>query len=178
MRRPKPLSDQDRATWGAYVHDVKRLAGRPAAEIPAPAPAPVADPLPTAPAPRRLPEARARPGLSPLVTGAAPAGLDKGSWNRFSAGKLAPARTLDLHGKTANAAYHALGRFLHAAQAENLRCVEIITGRGSGEAGGVIRRELPLWLNLPGLRPMILATTHPHAANPGAVRVLLKRRRL
>jgi DNA-nicking Smr family endonuclease len=56
--------------------------------------------------------------------------------------------------------------------------VEIITGRGSGEAGGVIRRDLPLWLNLPGLRPMILATTHPHAANPGAVRVLLKRRRL
>jgi DNA-nicking Smr family endonuclease len=112
-----------------------------------------------------------------LVTGAHPAGLDKSTWNRFSGGKLTPARTLDLHGKTAQAAYQALGRFLHAAHADHLRCVEIITGRGTGEAGGVIRRELPLWLNLPEIRPLILATAHPHAANPGAVRILLRRPR-
>ena len=43
----------------------------------------------------------------------------------------------------------------------------MITGRGSGETGGVIRRELPLWLNLPALRPLVLAAAHPHAANPG-----------
>jgi DNA-nicking Smr family endonuclease len=53
----------------------------------------------------------------------------------------------------------------------------VITGRGSGETGGVIRRELPLWLNLPQLRPLVLAVTHPHAANVGAVRLLLRRTR-
>jgi DNA-nicking Smr family endonuclease len=58
-----------------------------------------------------------------------------------------------------------------------MRCVEIVTGRGSGEGGGRIRREFPIWLNLPEIRPMILAATHPHAANPGSVRLLLRRAR-
>jgi DNA-nicking Smr family endonuclease len=39
----------------------------------------------------------------------------------------------------------------------------------------VIRRELPLWLNLPELRPLVLAAAYPHPANPGAVRLLLRR---
>jgi DNA-nicking Smr family endonuclease len=66
---------------------------------------------------------------------------------------------------------------LLAAYAENLRCVEIITGRGAGEQGGVIRRELPHWLNLPHLRPLILAASHPHAKNLGSTRILLRRRK-
>jgi hypothetical protein len=44
-----------------------------------------------------------------------------------------------------------------------------------GEGGGVIRRELPLWLNLPEIAPLVLGAVHPHAANPGAVRLLLRR---
>ncbi len=67
--------------------------------------------------------------------------------------------------------------FLLRAHADRVRCVEVITGRGSGEQGGVIRRELPLWLNLPQLRPLVLAVTHPHAANVGSVRLLLRRTR-
>ena len=50
-----------------------------------------------------------------------------------------------------------------------------MTGRGS--EGGVLRRELPLWLNLPEIRPLVLAAAHPHAANPGSVRLLLRRAR-
>ena len=84
-------------------------------------------------------------------------------------------RTLDLHGRTAQRAFHALHGFLHAAHADHVRVVEVITGRGSGETGGVIRRELPLWLNLPALRPLVLAASHPHPANPGSVRLLLRR---
>ena len=55
--------------------------------------------------------------------------------------------------------------------------IEIITGRGSGETGGVIRREFPLWLNGPELRSLVLAAAHPHALNPGSVRLLLRRAR-
>jgi len=40
---------------------------------------------------------------------------------------------------------------------------------------GVLRRELPLWLNLPELRPLVLAAAHPHPGNEGAVRVLVRR---
>jgi hypothetical protein len=42
-----------------------------------------------------------------------------------------------------------------------------------------------LWLNLPEIRPLVLAAAHPHtssamhshAANPGSVRLLLRRPR-
>ena len=53
--------------------------------------------------------------------------------------------------------------------------MEVVTGRGSGETGGVIRREFPLWLNLPEIRPLILGAAHPHALNPGSVRLILRR---
>ncbi len=139
-------------------------------------PAPPAAPPAAAP-PAPVPKPRAKPVPAVLVIGAAPAGLDAASWERFRAGKVAPARSLDLHGRTAQQAHHALVEFLHSAARDRLRCVEIITGRGSGEAGGVLRRELPLWLNLANVRPLLLAAVHPHAANSGAVRVLLRRPR-
>jgi DNA-nicking Smr family endonuclease len=110
-----------------------------------------------------------------LQVGTNPGGLDNASWNRFRSGKLSAVRTLDLHGRTAQRAFHALHSFLLAAHADQVRCVEVITGRGSGETGGVIRREFPMWLNLPSLRPLVLAASHPHPANPGSVRLLLRR---
>jgi len=125
------------------------------------------------PAPRNAPG----PMVAPLAVGDHPGGLDSASWNRFRSGKQPCSRTLDLHGRTAQRAFHALHAFLHAAHADGVRCVEVITGRGTGETGGVLRRELPFWLNLPSLRPIVLAATHPHAANQGAVRVLLRRSR-
>ena len=111
----------------------------------------------------------------PVAVGLQPGGLDNSTWTRFRGGKLGPTRTLDLHGRTAQNAYHALHFFLVRAHADRLRCVEIITGRGIGEGGGVIRREFPMWLNLPTLRPLVLAASHPHAANTGSVRLLLRR---
>jgi DNA-nicking Smr family endonuclease len=39
----------------------------------------------------------------------------------------------------------------------------------------VLKRELPHWLNEPALRPLVLAASHPHPANPGSVRLLLRR---
>ncbi len=170
--RSRPLSQHDRDEWANYVRHVRALAGR---EVPAAVP--VADAAPPVRERAVAAPVRARGGVvaPALVTGHQPAGLDNSTWARFRGGKLAAVRTLDLHGKTAQAAFHALERFLLAAHADQVRCVEIITGRGSGEAGGVIRRELPLWLNLPRLRPLVLATAHPHAQNAGSTRVLLRR---
>jgi DNA-nicking Smr family endonuclease len=163
------LTDKDRREWDAYAERVapmrRRSQPKPAAS-PAPAPTPQ-------PAPRRAPSTPA----PDLAVGDQPGGLDRGSWQRFRSGRTAPSRTLDLHGRTAQRAYHALHAFLHAAQADGVRCVEIVTGRGTGESGGVLRRELPMWLNSPALRPLVLAARHPHPANPGAVRLLLRRAR-
>ena len=112
---------------------------------------------------------------APLAVGTQPGGIDKATWQRFRSGKLVTARTLDLHGMTTQRAFHALVAFLRTAHAEQVRCVEVVTGRGSGETGGVIRREFPHWLNLPEIRPLILGAAHPHPSNPGAVRLILRR---
>jgi DNA-nicking Smr family endonuclease len=101
---------------------------------------------------------------------AAPGGLDKSTWQQFRTGKIRAEARLDLHGHTATRAHQEVRHFLERAHAARLRCVEIITGKGE-----ILARELPDWLNAPSLRPLILALAHPHAANTGAVRILLRR---
>lgn len=123
------------------------------------------------PVPRKL---LARPQFVELTVGGAAAGLDSASWERLRRGRMRPQRVLDLHGRTVQTAFMAFEHFIAAARADGIRCVEIVTGRGAGE-GGALRRELPLWLNLPQMRGYILAATHPHRANVGAVVLLLRR---
>ena len=170
----RALTERDREAWALYAQHVAALPGRAQPALPIPLDAPAVPPpaiIPPLPAPARA----ARPTY--LEVGHQPGGVDNSTWGKLRTGKLRAARTLDLHGRTAQAAFHALQAFLHHAHADHVRVVEIITGRGSGEAGGVIRRELPLWLNLPPLRPLVLAVTHPHQANVGAVRLLLRKPR-
>jgi DNA-nicking Smr family endonuclease len=168
-RRPR-LSEADRAAWASFAGTIARLPGQ---RPPEPAPA---TPVPPASARRRVePPSLPSRALAVLAIGATPAGVDSATWQRLRTGKLPAARKLDLHGMTAQRAFHALCSFLRAAHAERVRCVEVVTGRGSGEGGGVIRREFPLWLNLPEIRPLVLGAVYPHPANPGAVRLLLRR---
>jgi DNA-nicking Smr family endonuclease len=178
MRRARSLTEADRATWASYAQLVARLPGvvRPEAP-PVPAPSPAAAGSTVVAVPHgKLPKPTIQKAV-PLVVGDSPGGVDRATWTRFRTGKLAASRTLDLHGRTAQRAHAALDQFLFGCVAEGIRCVEVITGRGSGEAGGVIRREFPFWLNQPHLRPLILAAAHPHALNPGSVRLLLRRAR-
>jgi DNA-nicking Smr family endonuclease len=174
--RRKTLSESDRAEWAAYVRQVAALAGRALPEQPPPQAqtgAAATGAAQEAPVATRVP-APTRPFLD---VGMPPGGLDKSTWTKFRTGRLPSMRTLDLHGRTAQRAYHALQAFVVSAHADGVRCVEVITGRGSGEQGGVLKRELPHWLNHPTLRPLVLAASHPHPANPGSVRLLLRRTR-
>jgi DNA-nicking Smr family endonuclease len=170
--RRSRLTETDRAEWATYVRLIAPLPGRTRPEAPATSSTSSATATKT-PAQDRVPPARA--AHAALIVGIQPPGVDNASWQRFRTGKLAAVRTLDLHGRTAQRAFLALAGFVRTAHAERLRCVEVITGRGSGETGGVLRRELPMWLNLPDLRPLVLAAAHPHAANSGSVRLLLRR---
>ena len=175
--RRRGLNEADQALWAHYTRQVAPLAGKDSPSAPAP---PLAPPAP-APSVRPVVKPRAaatgpgRRNTPVLAVGDQPSGLDKSTWSRFRGGKMAVARTLDLHGMTAQRAHTALIGFLRSAHADQVRVVEVVTGRGSGETGGVIRRELPLWLNLPDIRPMILGASHPHPQNPGSVRLILRR---
>ncbi|GBQ17944.1 DNA mismatch repair protein Smr/MutS2 [Acetobacter cibinongensis NRIC 0482] len=104
-------------------------------------------------------------------------GVDNYSWRTFSDGGMRVQRRLDLHGMVAQDAFRRLMEFMDVAHMRGLRCVEIVTGLGTGAEGGILRRELPHWLGRPEIRNRVLGLTYPHAGNKGSVRVLLRRRR-
>ena len=116
-------------------------------------------------------------------------GVDKRSVDRLRRGQLPPEATLDLHGMTREAARGALQGFIARAQAAGKRCVLVITGKGTsrsfvegdawGSERGVIRREVPVWLNQMPLRDRVLAfvEAQPRHGGGGALYLLLKKRR-
>lgn len=171
-----PLGDDDAARlWGAVARGVTPLPGR---AVPPPPPPPEPPP-PRAPShpPPAAPRRAVPPPPADIAVGFAPPGLDQKRWNGLRRGKLRPERKLDLHGMRLEQAHAAVHGFLLRAEAEGLRCVCVVTGKGSSPEGGALRRELPHWLNAPALRPLVLAAAHPHSANTGAVHLLLRRRR-
>jgi DNA-nicking Smr family endonuclease len=147
MAKARGLSKADLQLWAAFSQNIMLLPGKTR--------------LPTETEPAKTP-----PPAAPLQ----PPSRRTRETGSLTAGKIRTLRTLDLHGHTAARAHHAVRHFIERAYAEQIRCVEIITGNGE-----ILHRELPYWLNAPALRPLILAITHPHAANTGAVRILLKR---
>lgn len=113
-----------------------------------------------------------------IAIGQKQAGLDTNTWKKLYKGQMQPEKILDLHGYTAQRAFFMLEEFLIRAQRNNVRCVEVITGIGTGyKEGGILKRELPYWLNRPVIQCLILGTTYPAQWNGGAVRILLKRNR-
>ena len=169
MRRShsKGLSEADLRLWAAYSQTLTRLLpGR--ARLPVPSETQAEATPQTSPSPVKPP----KPSTfsSPIAAAITPAGLDKATWKKFVTGKIRATGRLDLHGHTAARAHRAVILFVERAYAEQERCIEIITGNGE-----ILAHELPHWLNAPRLRSMILAIAHPHAANTGALRVLLRR---
>ena len=84
--------------------------------------------------------------------------------------------TLDLHGTGKLEAYSMVQEFLLAAHAKGKRHVAIITGKGR-TSEGVLRTNLPHWLNEPALRRIVgsIAQATPDKGGSGVFHVLLKR---
>jgi DNA-nicking Smr family endonuclease len=147
----------------------------PKAKKPAPA-RPVKTPAPSQPKPQPLPE---------LGHGAAP-GVDKRTAQRLRRGRLDVEARLDLHGFTQSQAHPALDNFLGNAQQSGKRCVLVVTGKGTRQidedtgldrATGVLKDQVPRWLNQPPNRGRILSFTHATQADggSGALYILLKK---
>lgn len=84
---------------------------------------------------------------------------------------------LDLHGLDQDRARAVLQAFLVRAQADGVRTVLVITGKGVQD-DGVLRRRTPEWLAEPALRTVVAGVSEAarHHGGEGALYVALKRR--
>ena len=181
------LKDEDLALWKHVTRDAKPLAKR------EPPPArPAAPEAPPAKAEPKKTESMAKPArprprpvtpvkrTEPALEHGRAAGVDRRRTERLRRGRLPVEARLDLHGYTQGQAHSALDRFLGESQARSLRCVLVITGKGTTtEAGGVLRAQVPRWLNEPGNRARVLAFDYaqPKHGGLGALYVLLRRKK-
>lgn len=124
--------------------------------------------------PREQPATQHRSALAPIAQ--APSAPDRGAEKRIRRGRVEIEATLDLHGHTQATGRAAVARFLQEARARDYGAVIVVTGIGSGGAG-VLRRQLPEWLNEPETRPLIAgyARAHRRHGGAGALYVFLKR---
>jgi len=181
-RRPK---EHERALWQAAMRDVKPLKRSKTATHPEPAAAPAEKPKKPSRAPARPAAPAKKPAVAFPVTKSAPeishgraAGIDRRSAEKLRRGHLPIEGRLDLHGMTQEAASGRLASFLERAESQGKRCVLVITGKGLA-SGGILRDQVPRWLNLPPNRARVLAFDYarPQHGGGGALYVLLKRRR-
>jgi DNA-nicking Smr family endonuclease len=148
-----------------------------------------AAPPPVAPRPEAIPPPPAKRVLPPLSPTNSP-GLDRRTGEKLKRGQLPIEAKLDLHGMTQAAARSALDRFIADAYRRGLRAILVITGKGlrappetdgfwEPQRPGVLRREVPRWLNEPINRPLVLAFTEaqPEHGGGGAFYLLLRRQR-
>lgn len=133
--------------------------------------------------PSSLPARKVAPQRSqpaPELSHGMVAGIDRRSAERMRRGKMPIEARLDLHGLDQQKAHGELDGFLARAQAQGLRCVLVITGKGRfSDEGGVLRKQVPKWLNLPANRTRVLAFDYarPQHGGSGALYVLLRRQR-
>ena len=106
--------------------------------------------------------------------------VDKSTADRLKKGRMAVDAKLDLHGMTQSTAHGALSDFIGRAYDRGHRCVLVVTGKGIWrEGGGVLREQVPRWLNQEPNRAKILSISYATQKDggSGAIYVLIKRRR-
>lgn len=201
-RRPRGLTPEERELWSRVARTTDALHPPAKAglnsDLPAGAPSKPKVPLsatlslPLAPAIPRFRIGQATGPSKPAHSHApspaerlsnAPLRMDHKTHKRMSQGKLRPEARLDLHGMTLAAAHPELMRFILSCQANGLRLVLVITGKGRGDHGplptrpGALRHQVPIWLHQPPLAGAVQQVTAAHYRHggEGAYYVYLRR---
>jgi DNA-nicking Smr family endonuclease len=150
------------ALWRHVTRDVTPYGARPQ------------KPKPAAPAAKPVAPRTAAPAAPPKKTGRE---IDAATARKLKRGQIAPEAELDLHGLSQSRAHAALERFVFSAARRNLRTVRIITGKGKGLEGGVLRRLVPLWLDAPELTPFVLTHLQATPAEGGTGALIVRLRK-
>lgn len=116
-----------------------------------------------------------------------PVQMDRKAFARMKRGKLKPQGKLDLHGMTLDRAHPTLTRFILSAHAQGKRLVLVVTGKGKNRDDqgpipvrfGVLRHQVPHWLDTPPLSSVILQVSQANVRHGGggAYYVYLRRQR-
>ena len=184
-RRHRALTDDERTLWHAVAKTTKPLKrkrahktmeldeGSIAGAPHAPKTMPVPKAISIEPAKKATTKPAAPPALAPIGR------RDKA---RLSRGRQEIDGRIDLHGMTQARAHRALLSFLQRAHADGAVFVLVITGKGriGGEERetGVLRRQVPNWLELPEFRTIVVGYEQAHIAHGGAGALYVRVRRV
>jgi DNA-nicking Smr family endonuclease len=169
--KPRRLSAEEGKLWSDITRSVAPLRRRRVLADPGHSPAP--DKRGPLSAPARSAPTRPAPQLEPF---------DCRLKQRLARGTAPIDARIDLHGKTQSAAYAQLLSFLRRAQAEGAKFVLVITGKGGasrddGSERGVLKRQVPHWLELPEFRGYVVGFERAHAGHGGAGALYVRIRR-
>lgn len=178
-RRGKLLSEAEIALWRQVARTVTPLAGRqPVEDEPEPA-VPSLLPEPPVPAPvLATPKAiAARPAQPPLAP------LERRLRTQLRRGQQGVEAAIDLHGMRQDEAHAALRSFLRSQQMRGAKLVLVVTGKGGagdfafGSERGVLRRNVPHWLSLADLRPLVVGFDEAEQRHGGSGALYIRLRR-
>lgn len=174
-RYSRRLTHAEAELWTMVTANVRPFRARPApvAEPALPAPK-VAEPMRE----KRLAPAAHRDRPPPPKPAAPLAEIDRRMRVKIKRGRLEVDAKLDLHGMRQDEAQRALSAFLRRAQTDGAKVAIVVTGKGlSREEGGVLRRVVPMWLQAPSLRDVVVGFGEAarHHGGEGALYVQLRR---
>jgi DNA-nicking Smr family endonuclease len=178
-RKKRPLSEDEHALWTVVTRSIKPLRRRKAAVA---LPDETAPPMP----PRKLAKSQKvtlPPAPPPLRVAPPPlAPLGRRLKQKIGRGSEPIDARIDLHGMTQASAHGALTHFLRRAQHDGARLVLVITGKGKAGADphaerGVLKRQVPLWLESPELRPLVVGFEAANIGHGGAGALYVRMRR-
>jgi DNA-nicking Smr family endonuclease len=168
-RFARRLSQAEAELWMRATADVRPARARPKKLSP---PAPSAEAVAPS-APSVIGDRPPAPKPPPR-----PIDIDARTFTKIKRGRLEVDAKLDLHGMRQAEAQRSLTGFLRRCQANGARIAIIVTGKGlTRDEGGVLRRVVPMWLEAPNLRDVVVGFGEAarHHGGEGALYVRIRR---
>jgi DNA-nicking Smr family endonuclease len=181
MTRRRSLSEDERALWETVTRAVAPLRRRKAKVAAIAEAEEVAVLSPAKPVRKTVtppPAAPAKPAGPPPL-----APLGRRMRQKLGRGTEAIDARIDLHGMTQADAHAALAHFLRRAQRDGARVALVITGKGARPGAdphaerGVLKRQVPLWLESGDLRSFVVGFESAGAGHGGAGALYVRVRR-